>query len=79
MVMTDPPEMVQRIRAHGGLARIHVTPFCKDGDVIGWQNVYVCKDGARFGLSPAEEVEAMPYSLNPEPLLPEKESVDDCP
>lgn len=61
------PEIVQRIRAHGGLARIHVTPFTNaEYEVIGWQNVYVCRDGTRFGLTPAEEDELMPYNLNPE-------------
>jgi hypothetical protein len=63
----DTPEVVQRIRDHGGLLRIHVTPFTnRERKVIGWQNVYVCKDGARFGLTPAEEEEAMSYSLDPE-------------
>lgn len=60
------PEVVQRIRSHGGLASIHVTPFTNpERELVGWQNVYVCRDGARFGLTPAEEQEAMPYSLDP--------------
>jgi hypothetical protein len=49
-------DIVARIRKHGGIQAIHVTPFTGKGrKVIGWQNVVVCHDGTRFGLSLAEE------------------------
>ena len=49
------PKIVDRIAAHGGLARVHVAPFTRDRKVVGWQNIYICVDGTRLGLSPAEE------------------------
>jgi hypothetical protein len=49
------PEIVQRIAAHGGIRRIHVTPFTdRTRRVIGWQNVIICMDGTRCGLTPGQ-------------------------
>ena len=51
-----------RLDKHGGMLAIHVTPICgaaktRSGKrkVIGWQNVAVCWDGTRFGLSLEDE------------------------
>lgn len=54
--MIERPEVVERIASHGGIDSVTVTPF-KDaaGEVLGYQNVYRCVDGAKFGLSPEEE------------------------
>jgi hypothetical protein len=47
---------VERIVAHGGIARVRITPFAdRRGEVLGYQNVYECADGTRFGLTPTEE------------------------
>ena len=55
------PEVVEWIASHGGIVRIHTVPFVlgwsRSGKrkIGGWQNVYICQDGTRRGLSPAEE------------------------
>jgi hypothetical protein len=49
-------DIIARIRNHGGFGRIHVVPFTNAArKVIGWQNVVVCKDGTRIGLSSEDE------------------------
>lgn len=63
MSETSRPEIVEWIAAHGGIARVHVTPFTDgSGKRVGWQNVIVCMDGVRRGTSPAEGDEIIAHS-----------------
>lgn len=50
------PTVVERIARSGGIAAIHVTPFCNPSrEVIGWQNVVRCVDGTLIGLARDDE------------------------
>lgn len=52
------PDVVRRIGEHGGMRAIHVVPFTNaEREVIGWQNVVVCMDGVRVGLSVEDEAD----------------------
>jgi hypothetical protein len=60
--MPERPDIVRHIAEHGGISRIHVTPFTNAAhEVIGWQNVLICMDGVRVGLSPGQEREITGY------------------
>jgi hypothetical protein len=64
-VKKKTPKTVEDIRSHGGLRAIHVTPLTSHGHTVGWQNVYVCKDGTKFLMSVEQENVLMKYDLNP--------------
>jgi hypothetical protein len=61
------PQIVRRIREHGGIADLLMVPLVSlrstdgrpadDGErwLKGWHNVVVCGDGTRIGLTPEEE------------------------
>jgi hypothetical protein len=57
----EHPDIVERIAAHGGIRGIHVVRLTvQEHDGLprrydGWQNVAVCMDGTRLGLSPEDE------------------------
>lgn len=57
--------ILERVRKHGGIRAVHMVPVtATDLDDpynyrtlrhAGWQNVVVCYDGTRFGLSMEDE------------------------
>lgn len=50
------PRIVERLLEHGGIHTVHVVPFVgRKRRHLGWQNVVVCCDGTRIGLSPGDE------------------------
>lgn len=64
-MMAEIPEIIQRIRSHGGMAGIHVIPVTElDPDQpddygtlrhAGWGNVVACRDGTRIALTLEDE------------------------
>lgn len=46
----------ERLIRHGGIAAVHTEPVTDTrGEVVGWQNVIICRDGHREPITPDEE------------------------
>jgi hypothetical protein len=72
------PQVVRRIREHGGIGFIELVPLAGfklrpgvpaddcERRLAGWHNVVVCVDGCRIGLTPEEERHLENWTCTPD-------------